>query len=387
MSELVNSPETPSEEHLDASVLVDNPPASKTRWIVAAAAIVLVVFGLQFGARTITQWLAKPHSGNAQAITTLTKTPSSYVLPTPQAQEKNLPKSTPDPQLDVTAYLKSKEVKAGELTPLQQAQLYSRLSERKKSLELEEAMRQSPVLLSIGVGTQNAGPDSAIGLREAGVDVNPNTAYLNSVSNQALTDVKAQRLGDLRYLLAKGKVLQGVTESAIDSDLPNIIRAHVTADIYAEQGDLVLVPNGSQLIGEYRSGDLKNGQTTLFVVWTRLRRPDGIVVNLDSAGSDPLGRAGMSGPVDHHYMQRFGAAIAFSMMNFGVSNLGVNGGDRYNSQAAYRQSVGSAFAQTAGGELQQNTQIQNSIRPPQGSRISILINHDISFENVLSEGE
>ena len=194
-------------------------------------------------------------------------------------------------------------------------------------------------------------------------------------------------MGDLRFRILKGKVIQGVTESAIDSDLPGMIRGHVTEDVYGAQGDIPLIHNGDELIGEYRSGDIRNGQTTLYTVWTRLRLQSGITVNLDSAGSDPLGRAGMSGPVDHHYLERYGSAILMSSISAGAALVGVNGEDRYNSSSVFRQGASASFAQTASQELQQNMAIQNSIRPPQGTQISIMVNKDISFEDVLTQEE
>ncbi len=52
----------------------------------------------------------------------------------------------------------------------------------------------------------------------------------------------------------------------------------------------MLIPAGSKLIGEYRSGILQ-GQSQNFVVWTRLIVGD-LTVKLGSPGVDNLGVAG-----------------------------------------------------------------------------------------------
>jgi type IV secretion system protein VirB10 len=94
----------------------------------------------------------------------------------------------------------------------------------------------------------------------------------------------------------------------------------------------------------------------------------------------------MTGNVNQHFMARYGSAMLMSMIGAGASTIGVNPNDEYNSLAMYRQGVATSFAQTARSELQQTAGIQNTIQPPQGTPITILVNRDISFEDVLTQG-
>lgn len=71
------------------------------------------------------------------------------------------------------------------------------------------------------------------------------------------------------------------------------------------------------LVGEYNSG-LQNGQKRFFVVWSRLIRPDGVSVQVGSYGADDLGRSGLTGEVDNHYMERFGGALLMSVITAGA---------------------------------------------------------------------
>lgn len=365
----------------DAPLLKDSKPPKKWPWIIAAIVIVVVVMSVQFGAHFL---MEKITHKNKEANPELREDKESFkALPLPLANKMKAAEKSNEAPHDVIAYLEKRKVEAPD--ELARLRLMARLEERKKAREEIDAMIQSPALLNIGVGVQNASaqPQNS---NDTQFPQNPNTAYLKSISNQQITEVNADTFGDLRFRIRRGKILRGVTESAIDSDLPGMIRGHVTEDIYGDQGDIVLIPNGASLLGEYRSGDIKNGQMRLYVVWTRLQLSNGIYVTLDSPGSDPLGRAGMTGEVDHHYLERYGASLLTSIVSAGAATWGVNGSDRYNSEAAYRQGISSSFAQTANQELQKNAVIQNTIRPPQGTEISILVNKDISFEDILTSG-
>ncbi|MGQ4828530.1 TrbI/VirB10 family protein, partial [Enterococcus faecalis] len=79
-----------------------------------------------------------------------------------------------------------------------------------------------------------------------------------------------------------------------NSDLPGFVRAVVSRDVTGFDGNRVLIPAGSRLIGQYRSG-LAAGQSRAFVIWTRMIRPDGVSVALGSPVTDTLGRAGLGG--------------------------------------------------------------------------------------------
>ncbi len=369
----------------DNPIIEDSQRSSKWPWFLAAFGIVLAVLIVQFGARSILTTLSDKTKKITTQHASTTDNRGANELPMPVSEA--ISSDAPATALNVSQYLQSK--KREESDELARFRLLARIKAHDEARKQEESMIQSTALVSVGVSVQNAAVRGAASTdeRQSGLYQNPNTQYLKSVSGQGVEEVNATLMGDLRFRILKGKVIQGVTESAIDSDLPGMLRGHVTEDVYGAQGDIPLIHNGDELIGEYRSGDIRNGQTTLYTVWTRLRLQSGITVNLDSAGSDPLGRAGMSGQVDHHYLERYGSAILMSSISAGAALVGVNGEDRYNSSSVFRQGASASFAQTASQELQQNMVIQNSIRPPQGTQISIMVNKDISFEDVLTQEE
>jgi type IV secretion system protein VirB10 len=99
---------------------------------------------------------------------------------------------------------------------------------------------------------------------------------------------------------------------------------------------------------------------------------------LDSPGTGPLGEGGVDGFIDTHFGDRFGGAILLSLIN----DLG-----DYFANKGRDQTVTFSNSQSAGQELAKTT-LQNSINIPptlyknQGSRLSIFVARDLSFEKV-----
>jgi type IV secretion system protein VirB10 len=132
-----------------------------------------------------------------------------------------------------------------------------------------------------------------------------------SLKKTQATQVKATYIGKLDTMIAQGKIIEAVLETAINSDLPGTLRAIVSHDVYAENGKVVLISKGSRVVGSYES-QVKAGQTRINVAWSRLIRPDGIDLAIDSPGVDPLGRSGIPGFVDDKFLVKMGNAFLVS---------------------------------------------------------------------------
>ena len=127
------------------------------------------------------------------------------------------------------------------------------------------------------------------------------------------------------YSLWKGTVISAVLDTGINTDLPGQIMAHVTKNVYSSQnGEYLLIPQGSRLYGEY-SSDISYGQNRIQVVWNTLIRPDGLEVNLGSMnGIDAYGMAGYAGWKSEHpfeYMKAFGLIAMYSIIDTKAMNL------------------------------------------------------------------
>jgi type IV secretion system protein VirB10 len=182
----------------------------------------------------------------------------------------------------------------------------------------------------------------------------------------------AERMRDPANTVIQGTLIPAVLETAIDTDLPGYVRAVVSRDVKSFDGDHVLIPRSSRLIGQYKSG-LQAGQTRAFVIWTRLIRPDGVSVSLGSPAVDFSGRAGLDGKVNTHFFQRFGSAVLLSVVG-GLSAVG---------NASVIVSGGQSAASVA---AQRDTQIAPTVKVPQGQPIRVFTARDLDFSTV-AEGQ
>jgi type IV secretion system protein VirB10 len=121
------------------------------------------------------------------------------------------------------------------------------------------------------------------------------------------------------------------------------------------------------------------GQSRAFVIWTRIIRPDGIAVDLASPGTDALGRGGLEGRVDRHFLQRFGGAIVLSLISAGASAAA---GDS-DTQVIIASTQGANDIATAA--LNRDLDIAPTVRVPQGAPIRIFVTQDLDF-SVVGDG-
>jgi type IV secretion system protein VirB10 len=204
-----------------------------------------------------------------------------------------------------------------------------RLAELERQRQEEERKRwerlRAPQVIDDNAAAAAAAPNGdESGRAAAGADDDPNRRFLASVSSGGVEVARATKNNRIDALVAQGTFIRGVLETAVQSDLPGMVRAVVTENVWSFDGRRVLIPAGSRLIGEYKSG-IAQGQTRVFIVWTRMLRSDGVSVQLGSNGADDLGRAGNAGFVDNHYLERFGSAVMLSLVGGAAQFLSAYG--------------------------------------------------------------
>ena len=130
------------------------------------------------------------------------------------------------------------------------------------------------------------------------------------------------------YVLQTGAVIPAALITGIRSDLPGQITAQVTEHVYdSPTGRILLVPQGTRLIGEY-SNDVGFGQRRVLLVWKRLILPNGRSIVLErQPGADAQGYAGLQDGVDYHWWDLAKAAGLSTLLSVGAE-LAVDDQDR-----------------------------------------------------------
>lgn len=285
--------------------------------------------------------------------------------------------------------LPNNEEKLSKSSPLKEQPEIKQLSEQQLALlqakqkELQQRLSAPIMLLE---QNSNQSTNSTTPVKSKTLSPDPNTQFLQQLSRSNTNKrIQANSLGPLNQLIAQGQIMHAILETAINSDLPGSLRAIIDQPVYAEDGSQVLISPGSRLIGEYKSG-LLEGQSRIFIVWTRLITPAGLSLNLDSPGVDSLGMAGTAADViDRHFWQRFGTATLLSILGAGTSNVGVANNASYNSTQAYRLAMANSLNQTAQQTLQQQTTIPPTLWVNQGSPIQVFVAHDLDFRSARQE--
>lgn len=246
----------------------------------------------------------------------------------------------------------------------------------------EERRLNSPVFAKSGTNATATATSQNPGLATGSdAQTGGHTAFGDALKPTKTVAARAQKLPTMTYLIPKGAKGDCTLETAIDSQLPGLVTCVLAFDIYGANGKVVMLERGTTLTGETRS-QVQQGQNRLFVLWAEARTPTGVTAQLDSPSTDALGRSGVTGEVDTHFWDRFGAAILISVVN-GVtqagasyaSGAGTNGGTSINYNPQGANSVMT--------EVLRNTiNISPTIRVAQGERVQILFARDVDFRPV-----
>lgn len=196
---------------------------------------------------------------------------------------------------------------------------------------------------------------------------------IGETSKSELAPTRAERIADTTHILSVGTLIPAVLETPIDSARPGLVRAVVSNNVRGFDGSLVLVPRGSRLIGEYRS-DVRPGQNRVLITWSRLVRPDGVQVKLDSPVADALGGAGIRGRVNSFFLARFANAILQTALTVGANRAMRSDGDTVVVALPNGQ-----VGQIAGESLFPTQGLEPKIKVKHGAAINVFVARDLDF--------
>jgi len=204
----------------------------------------------------------------------------------------------------------------------------------------------------------------------------PATATTDSsitMSMQPITRLRASALANRSMTVPQGYLIQAVLETGFDSTKPGYARAVVSRDVRGFDGKNILIPRGSRLIGAYPS-TVVAGQKRAIISWTRLIRPDGMTIAMDSPSVDTLGRGGIPASVNTHFFARLGDALLQTTVQLG-------------SAFATRRVSGPVIVLPGNGvapmpQVADPTTYVPTLTVAPGKSISVFVAHDLDFSAV-----
>ncbi len=178
------------------------------------------------------------------------------------------------------------------------------------------------------------------------------------------------------YTLSAGSVIAGSLITGLNSDLPGLVTAQVTENIYdSPTGRILLLPQGTRLIGSYDSV-IAFGQSRALLVWQRIIMPDGAWVEIDNApATDASGYAGLSDKVDRHTWQLIKGVVLSTLLGVGTElTFGSNESDLVR---ALRESTQQNASQAGQQLVTKNLAIQPTIKVRPGWPLRIIVHKDL----------
>ena len=222
-------------------------------------------------------------------------------------------------------------------------------------------------------------------LQQPGVQAAPGKTNTSPPAEQPVPDPKnagkntpekADAAERPKYRLFEGTVLETVLTNRLDGSFSGPVNCMVTTNVYSQDGQHLLIPQGSRVLGEVHKVD-SFGQERLAVSFHRLIMPDGYSVNLDQfQGLNQIGETGLSDLVNHHYLQVFGISLAIgAIAGLGEANIGT-AADR-SGLDAYEQGVASSLSQSSLRILDRYLNVLPTFTIREGHRVKVYLSQDL----------
>ncbi len=259
-------------------------------------------------------------------------------------------------------------------------------AERQRIAAEQRAARESGVMLQVA-GNASAHPVAVAAEQTPELPTTPQAAddpggqqRKNAIIGKPNDsgDVNPHRLTPLvsPWTVQAGSVIAASLITGLNSDLPGLVTAQVTQNVYdSVTGRSLLIPQGSRLVGSYDSV-VAFGQSRALVVWQRIILPDGSSIRIDNVpAADAQGYAGLSDKIDRHTWQLLKGVALSTLLGVGTElGWGENESDLVRAIRESTQQSGSR----AGDQLvTRNLDIQPTLRVRPGWPLRIVVHKDI----------
>lgn len=203
--------------------------------------------------------------------------------------------------------------------------------------------------------------------------------WANAQAEQAKQKPIVEDSRNSKYTLFQGAVIPSVMESKVDSTFPGQVRARVIADVYdGVTGSYLIIPKGSLMFGSYNN-NVVQGQKRIMAAFQRIVFPGGRSVSLEGMQmTDSIGRQGLEGSVDNHYLERFGTSMLVALLGLAADrNDGSNTTIITGESSGVGSSAGEILHDISRENMERVKQIPPTITLKQGDKFNILVNRDM----------
>jgi type IV secretion system protein VirB10 len=268
-----------------------------------------------------------------------------------------------------------------ELAALQRAE-QEREAARQRLEQERDSARQARVFFGGGGGSAPATAALPLGSDSAAPpplaipqQTDSRRAFLDRASDRRMASSDRLNAPAHQHILQAGSIIPAALITGIRSDLPGQIAAQVTQHVYdSPTGRILLIPQGSRLIGDY-DADVAFGQSRVLLAWNRLILPDGRSITLErQPGADPRGFSGLQDRTDYHWGSVIKAALISTVLGVGAELGSGNDGNLVRAlRRGSQDSINRAGEQIVSREL--NVRPTLTIRP--GFQVRVIVTRDL----------
>jgi type IV secretion system protein VirB10 len=194
--------------------------------------------------------------------------------------------------------------------------------------------------------------------------------------------VAASMLGNRSLTLPKGTAFTCALKTKVISATSGLVGCQVQRNVFSDDGRVLLIERGSHLDGEYRITSVRPGTVRIPVLWTRIRTPLGVTVDIDSPGTGQLGESGIDGFVDNRWFERIGAAMLVSLIDDTVKLIISNQANETTADTILLPSTTANASKLAEKVLESTINIPPLIYQNQGGIVGIYVARDVDFSSV-----
>ena len=202
------------------------------------------------------------------------------------------------------------------------------------------------------------------------------------LQGSATPKVVASMLGNRSLTLPKGTAFTCALKTKVISAVSGLVGCQVQRNVFSDDGRVLLIERGSHLDGEYRIASVRPGTVRIPVLWTRIRTPLGVTVDIDSPGTGQLGESGIDGYVDSRWGERIGAAMLLSLIDDSVKLVIQNQASDRQADTIVLPSTTANTSKLAEKVLDSTINIPPLIYQNQGGIVGIYVARDVDFSSV-----